>query len=216
MENPWKRWAASTLPPPRQDGIIIIDSGIREDHPWLRSLVTRGANFTNEDFKDHCGHGTSMALMAVAVSPFPPKLISVKVAEADGRGSSDALIRALEWIAHYQRANTQTLVTANFSVGVFSQSLLPGGCKGMCAVCRTAIATAATGVSDRRHDHRRRRQHSRQNSLPRDSRPRSRTQHSRRRLDKPSERYRPNPCQRLIWDLSTDAMAKTENPRLAG
>jgi subtilisin family serine protease len=147
MENPWKRWAASTLPPPRQETVrLIVDSGIREDHPWLRGLVTRGANFTKEDFKDHCGHGTSMALMAVAGSPFPPKLISVKVAEADGRGSPEALIRALEWIAHYQRTNIQIRVIAQFAVGVFSRSLLPGGCKGRCAVCRAAIATAAADV----------------------------------------------------------------------
>lgn len=79
---------------------VSEQGGCQRAQPILKPVLSHGANFTKEDFKDHCGHGTSMALMAVAGSPFPPKLISVKVAEADGRGSPDALIRALEWIAH--------------------------------------------------------------------------------------------------------------------
>lgn len=147
MEDPWKRWSTSTLPPPRADSVlVIVDSGIREDHPWLRGLVTRGANFTAEDFKDHCGHGTSAALMAVATFPFPPRLISVKVAEADGIGRLRALVGALEWVGNYQRCHPETIVTANLPLGVYSRSWLPGGCRSRCSVCRAALAAAASGA----------------------------------------------------------------------
>lgn len=147
MVDPWKRWSTSTLPPPRADTVqVIVDSGIREDHPWLRGLVARGANFTAEDFKDHCGHGTSSALIAVATYPFPPRLISVKVAEADGKGSPRALVRALEWIGNYQRSNPETTVIADLPLGAYMRTWLPGGCRGRCSVCRAALAVAASGA----------------------------------------------------------------------
>lgn len=131
--------------------VAIVDSGLMSEHPWIAGQIdpSRTHDCTAEGtVEDLCGHGTLVALLFLSTTPAPPKLINVKVTEADGRGSTKTLRCGLAWLTAYQRAHPNQRVTANMSVGVFRTTLFGlRPCRGRCSVCRAAIRTARAGVT---------------------------------------------------------------------
>ncbi len=139
---------ASPEPPatPPAGLIAILDTGVLRDHPDLAGRVVAEVDFTGEGPEDRCGHGTAVSLIALRQGDFG--IVNVKVADANGRGAPDRLIRAMDWLADYQRTHTDRRITANLSLGVYRRRLLGMlPCKGECDVCRAARRLVAAHVT---------------------------------------------------------------------
>ena len=90
--------------PTRSVGVAVIDSGIAPG-PDFGDRITAFYDFTQGDIRaaapsDGYGHGTHVAGLAaskyVGVDP-SARLIGLKVLDGDGQGSSDAVLRAIEF-----------------------------------------------------------------------------------------------------------------------
>jgi serine protease len=106
--------------------VAIIDTGIDYRHPELQKVYAGGHNFVanNEDPFDDAGHGTHVAgtiaaandaAGVVGVAP-DVKLWSLKVLGADGSGTSESTIKAVDWIIAKKTERGGNWV-ANLSLG---------------------------------------------------------------------------------------------------
>lgn len=140
------RGAPPEPPAPPTGGLIaILDTGVLRDHPDLANRVVAEMDFTGEGPEDRCGHGTAVSLIALRQGDFG--IVNVKVADAQGRGTPERLIRAMDWLADYQRSHTDRRITANLSLGVYRRRLLGMlPCDGTCDVCRAARRLVAARV----------------------------------------------------------------------
>lgn len=87
--------------------VAVIDSGVLPDHPQLQGLVAEQIDFTGEGPADRIGHGTVVAILLQAAalqlppeerSKVPsPRIISAKVANADGSISKSNVRDAILW-----------------------------------------------------------------------------------------------------------------------
>ncbi|HEX4951215.1 MAG TPA: S8 family serine peptidase, partial [Blastocatellia bacterium] len=90
-------------------GVAVLDSGIDENHALIGGgRVIYRQDFTGqEDYRDISGHGTHVASLIAGNSTFAggayaglapgANLINLKVLDASGRGTSSALLAALDW-----------------------------------------------------------------------------------------------------------------------
>jgi hypothetical protein len=130
---------------PKSPILAIFDTGIMHDHPLLKDCIVESVDFTGEGIEDFNGHGTMSALIAQVLSPFKNRFISVKVVGADGRGSSDDLVKGIHWLIEYKRKQNIE-VFANFSIGVYSKKWGLFECQGNCKVCNIAMQAANQGI----------------------------------------------------------------------
>jgi major intracellular serine protease len=109
--------------------VAIVDTGIDANHPDLKDKIIGGRNFTNEgtpeDITDYAGHGTHVAGTigaiengsgVVGVAP-ECKFLICKVLGADGSGSIDGIIKALDYIRTWQSAEGERVRVVNMSLG---------------------------------------------------------------------------------------------------
>ena len=119
VEFPGSRGGASRAPTAGKVTVYVIDSGIDASNPDLN--VVKQVNFVGGPNTDCNGHGTHVAgtigardnqVGAVGMAP-GVALVSVKVVDCSGRGSSATLMKGLDWVT--ARATTPAVV--NLSLG---------------------------------------------------------------------------------------------------
>ncbi len=121
----------------------ILDSGLMHDHPFIKNCIEAEVDFTGEGTEDFNGHGTICALIA---HPFilQPRLLNIKVVDAQGRGTQENLAKGIQWLARYAHDHPQLTFIANISLGVYSRKF--GGlldCQGDCKVCQAVVEAAS-------------------------------------------------------------------------
>jgi serine protease AprX len=116
-------------------GIAIIDSGMYHDHKSFygadgRNRIVAKVDFTGEgkDKDDFYGHGSHVAgIAAGGIRELPTtykgiapaaNLINLRVLNAEGRGSSSALLNALNWIL--TNRTTYNIRVVNMSLGTLA------------------------------------------------------------------------------------------------
>lgn len=129
----------------REDALTIafIDSGMLTEHPAIRPRLRHSVDLTGEGPEDLNGHGTLVALLALAVSP-DPALVNVKVLDRFGRGKMSWLAKGLEWCtANAERYNIRVV---NLSAGIYQKKWGFLECRSDCSVCNAARALHERGV----------------------------------------------------------------------
>jgi subtilisin family serine protease len=133
--------------------VAVIDSGIDYNHPDLGGCygegckVRGGYDFVNDDadpMDDH-GHGTSVAGIIASASTVMPgvapgaSLMALKVIGSDGSGMSDAMDRALDWVATNGPDLGITVVNLSFT----GEDVFQGSCDGERGYAATTAAIDA-------------------------------------------------------------------------
>lgn len=113
--------------------VAIMDTGILSHHPDLSPRLIESIDFTGEGPEDTVGHGTRVALFAVAYTP-GIKLINVKIL-GQRHSKVEWLINALHWIERHPKIDI-----VNLSVGVIRPD-----CVGNCSACLAARQAATRG-----------------------------------------------------------------------
>ena len=133
--------------------LAVLDTGYMAEHPLLKNTVEDTIDFTGEGIEDQNGHGSICALLALGTtsripSNFIPRLLIVKVADKDGKGSSENLIRGLQWLTQFkdERGLKGRDLVASLSLGVYARNWGIFGCRGNCAVCSAAVEAARRGI----------------------------------------------------------------------
>lgn len=138
-------WSRLHKVPSTREGFIatfaILDTGLMHDHPFIRGCIENEVDFTGEGVEDLNGHGTICTLIAHPII-FKPRLINIKVADAEGRGSPENLVKGIQWLAEYSREHPQEKIIANISLGVYSKKWGILDCQGDCNVCQAVIEAA--------------------------------------------------------------------------
>jgi subtilisin family serine protease len=94
--------------------VVVVDTGIDYTHPELKAIYRGGVNVLDSatDVLDDNGHGTHVAgtiaaadngVGVVGVSP-RINLYAVKMLDKGGSGSSEGMIKALDWVAEQKKA----------------------------------------------------------------------------------------------------------------
>ncbi|HEX8171622.1 MAG TPA: S8 family serine peptidase [Thermoanaerobaculia bacterium] len=107
-KDAWQGRRAGTV------NVVVIDTGVDYRHDELKAIWAGGTNIVNhnDDPLDDNGHGTHVAgtiaaadntLGVVGVVPAGVRLWSVKVLDANGIGSTDNIISALDWVIQKKR-----------------------------------------------------------------------------------------------------------------
>lgn len=95
----------------------VIDTGIDPEHPDFEGRAKVGFDATGGDGIDRAGHGTHVAgtigskTYGVATKT---ELVGVKVLGDDGTGSTEQIVKGLDWVANDAQGKT---AVANMSLG---------------------------------------------------------------------------------------------------
>ncbi|MGB3681350.1 MAG: S8 family serine peptidase [Rubrobacteraceae bacterium] len=151
----WAKW----LEGPKEDEelpekfLAVVDTGYMTEHPLLQGTVEDTVDFTGEGIEDENGHGSICALLSLGVTSriplnFTPRLLIVKVAGRDGKGSPENLIKGFQWITQFkeERGLEKGDLVVSLSLGVYSKSWGTFSCQGNCGVCSAAIQAAGQGI----------------------------------------------------------------------
>lgn len=116
--------------------VVVIDTGIDDRHAELKGVYAGGHNFisNNEDPFDDAAHGTHVSgtiaaanndAGVVGVAP-DVRLWALKVLDTTGSGTSESVIKAVDWIIAKKAALGGNWV-ANLSLGSSQSSALESG-----------------------------------------------------------------------------------------
>lgn len=103
----------------RGKGIVvaIVDTGVDVSHPALAKNIIGGYNaISGTSFNDDNGHGTHVAGIVTQVAP-EVSLLVIKVLDAKGAGSMDAVVNGLKWAASWRGPKGEWVNIVNMSLG---------------------------------------------------------------------------------------------------
>jgi hypothetical protein len=117
--------------------LAVVDSGSNPSTPALKRAVIERVSFVPDDpdSDDKNNHGTAVAACALAVAP-DLQIISVKVLDADGRGTLLRVLRGLSFVAK----NRHRIHLMNLSLGALNGD--PD-----CPLCRAVSSLADDGIA---------------------------------------------------------------------
>ena len=118
--------------------MVVIDTGVCDDHPTLRGRVVEQVDLTGEGVRDENGHGTAVAAELIATSLPGTKIISVKALDRNGKASVARLSHAIR-IADSFPSEGRLLV--NLSAGRRNPT-----CNGDCPLCTSVKHLDKAGV----------------------------------------------------------------------
>lgn len=97
--------------------VAVVDTGLRSSHNLLQGRVIHSVNFSESPDGDGFGHGTGVASIIVAVSPFV-QIIDVKVLADDGLGTEEESVMGLDYlITLYEQESPYAPDIINMSIG---------------------------------------------------------------------------------------------------
>lgn len=117
----------------------VIDSGMLQQHPWIKPRLIASKDFTGEGSEDLNGHGTWVTLLLLLSAP-KTDIINVKVVGADGLGEERSFVDGIDW------AISQGCDVINISAGTYRTKWGLWQCDGTCQVCRAAVRAARSGI----------------------------------------------------------------------
>lgn len=138
--------------------IAVVDSGVDDGHPDLASGLTSGWNFDpysptygTSDTSDDYGHGTAVAGIAAAVTDnaigvasvsFSGTIMPVKVLDAHGTGTYDAVCSGIVWAAD----NGADVINLSLGGTSYSQALQDAVDYAYAAGCVLVAASGNDGA----------------------------------------------------------------------
>ncbi len=97
--------------------VAILDTGILETHALIGGKVVHSINFTSDPMADTFDHGTGIASIIAATAPMAG-IINMKVLDADGVGTAEEVIDAMEeCISLHDNGSAIAPSVVNISVG---------------------------------------------------------------------------------------------------
>lgn len=113
---------------PKPGVAVVVDTGVCEEHPSLAGRIVSAVDLTGEGARDEHGHGTAVAAILAATSPWL-SLISVKALGRDGKVRVGTLC---EGFREAVRLHPERGALINVSAGRQQPE-----CAGNCPMCRT-------------------------------------------------------------------------------
>lgn len=116
--------------PPADMVLLLIDTGVADDHPTLAGRVVEHIDTTGEGSEDAHGHGTAVAAILAVNFPRVP-IVSIKALGADGTATVSRLNHAIR-VAERFILDHGSSASINISAGRRTPS-----CSGNCPLCVT-------------------------------------------------------------------------------
>ena len=135
-------------------GVAVIDSGIA-NVPALRGRLIASLDFTDDRGKgiDKHGHGTHVAGIIGAdgqqnnvvrgVAP-GAHLVSLKVLDADGRGTADDVIQAIDWVAEHHEEYQIRVINLSLGGAVLQSWMDDPICHAVARAYEAGVVTIAS------------------------------------------------------------------------
>lgn len=106
--------------------VYVLDTGVRMEHKEFKDRIRWGVNLANDKDEDENGHGTHVAGVSAGHSVGVAKdahIVSVKILDANQRGSLSNFIKGVHWIIDDHQKNPDQRSVINYSaVGEISDS----------------------------------------------------------------------------------------------
>jgi len=135
--QPDGRWLVPDIEPysvpefePEPGLAIVVDSGVRRDHPSLKGRIAGELDLTGEGSEDLHGHGTAVAAILAASSPWL-QLYSIKALRRTGHGDVATLAHAFREAARVAGDERRVV---NVSAGRRTPD-----CSNDCPLCATVL-----------------------------------------------------------------------------
>jgi len=142
----WKLQYNRKAHDPATQTLAVLDTGVMLEHPVIQQVIWKALDVTGQGPEDINGHGTAMALLACMTSVVPLNLISIKVVNEGGHGSSSHLIEGINLLIDLKRRENLETLTVNLSLGTYSKKWGLWECNGTCDVCLAAVNAAENGI----------------------------------------------------------------------
>lgn len=129
------------------DGVYVLSTGIDTAHPDLGDRASTGFNAVADTDEDENGRGTFLAGLAAGTThgvAKKAKIVSVKVLNKSGSGSTSAIVKGMNWVA--ENAHGPSVVL--FGVGVGRSSAIDAAVDDLFNAGIVVVAAAGNQSQD--------------------------------------------------------------------
>ena len=125
----------------------VIDTGVRGDHEQFEGRAIAGTDVIDGTFTDCHGHGTHVAGIIAGTTYGVAKqatIISVRVLDCGGFGTTSSVIAGLDWVAEHHVAGP---AVANMSLGGIASAAMDTAVKAVIADGVTMVVAAGNDAT---------------------------------------------------------------------